>query len=401
MCQCWYFGQRTCSRSVWGHRETCTGARAGWDEKQLFSLRAGETISSQEADDSDGPIVEYSFSAKKDDLDDNSRTNEEVQHLRVLILLDCFCPYHGIYLAQHVLQTYPNVAVVFCVSDYLKKYLQVTDPDNDQWHSDATSMPTPENLEEWKQKIAQGYSQNHSRQGPVELEIIGVYCESDSGLADAERLRERLNVTCRDDPMRLEARRNKYLMNERVREHGLEVCQQRLCKSLGETKTFSQTLFATSPTGRVVVKPVRGVATESVYLCSSLEEVSDAWDKITATKVFGSSENVTHNSVLVQEFLEGTEYALDVISRNGTHKVAAIWRYDKRPGAPGTGAAFCYFQTKLIDAEQEEDSRVVGMIADYIMSALDALGVRVCLKRFLSDLFVWSLDCMRLARIFL
>ena len=33
---------------------------------------------------------------------------------------------------------------------------------------------------------------------------------------------------------------------------------------------------------------------------------------------------------LIQEFAKGTEYAVDIVPKNGEHKVASLWRYDKR-----------------------------------------------------------------------
>ena len=45
---------------------------------------------------------------------------------------------------------------------------------------------------------------------------------------------------------------------------------------------------------------------------------------------------LANTSVLLMEFLEGTEFVVDTCSRDGAHKVTAIWRYEKRAfhGAP-------------------------------------------------------------------
>jgi hypothetical protein len=298
-----------------------------------LTLRAGESSPLT------GPVVEYS--------------DEESPPTRALIFMDCFCRYHGVYMASRALE-YKGVAVVFCLSDYLRGYLMATEPDDrDRW--EAARMPTTlEEVDEWKRRL-----------GGVEL--VGLFCESDSGLADAELGRSRLAVTCQDEPAILEARRNKYLMNEMVGKSGLQVVKQCLCQSKEQAQTFAKELLSTS--GRVVVKPIRGVASESVYLCEDLDQVKDAWNNITSTNVFGTQEQ--HSSCLVQEFLDGTEYALDVVSRDGSHKVAAIWKYDKRPA---NGAAFCYFKTELIDSACDPACQA---IVEYTNKALSALGVRV------------------------
>jgi len=34
-----------------------------------------------------------------------------------------------------------------------------------------------------------------------------------------------------------------------------------------------------------------------------------------------------NDSAVVQEYLQGTEYVVDTISRNGEHKLVALWAY--------------------------------------------------------------------------
>ena len=279
---------------------------------------------------------------------------------KALILMDVFCPYHGGYLANRAREI-PGVAVVYLLSEYLFGYLQRTSNlEEEQASIEAMRLPgSPAEIEEWKKALGDDDS----------LKLVAVYCESDAGLADAERLRDWLQVECLDDPVIHEARRNKYLMQEAVRNNagGLAVAKQKLCETADEARAFAGELFAKQQR-RVVVKPIRGVASESVYLCQNLQEVDEAWNKIISTSVYGSGTQ--HANVLVQEFLNGTEYAVDVVSRNGDHKIAAIWRYDKRPA---NGAAFCYFKTELVDAEMDES---VVEICTYIKSALTALGVK-------------------------
>lgn len=37
-----------------------------------------------------------------------------------------------------------------------------------------------------------------------------------------------------------------------------------------------------------------------------------------------------NDGALCQEFLRGTEFVIDGVSRDGVYKVVAIWQYDKR-----------------------------------------------------------------------
>lgn len=79
--------------------------------------------------------------------------------------------------------------------------------------------------------------------------------------------------------------------------------------------------------------------------------------------------NVLYLFQLVQEFAAGTEYAIDIVSKDGHHKIAALWRYDKRQA---NGAPFVYFATELVDAQTPEGR----IVCDYAMKALDALGLK-------------------------
>lgn len=311
-----------------------------------FRLRAGGSSSTLVAERNAVPLqpaIDY----------DDDRSPE-----RVLILMDGFCPYHGGYLASRA-KDVPGVAIIHVLSDYLLGYLENT-PEataNDELLEHWRSMRfprTPEEIQDWKSKL------------PASTKLVGVYCESDSGLADAEQLRQLLQVQCTDIPIVHEARRNKFIMQETIKSAGLVGVTQKLCQSMEETLAFAKHLLMDQE--RVVLKPFRGVASESVFLCQTIPEVQDAWEKITSTSIFGSAGR--HENVLVQEFLPGVEYAVDVVSRNGHHKVAAIWRYDKRPA---NDAAFCYFKTELVDAVIDDN---VPSICNYVDSALTALGVK-------------------------
>jgi len=366
----------------------CCPTSKKWQQPlSLHRLRAGGNGDTNNRDDEGSGsgslrqpqrrvVVDYD---PADSSSDREQQGGPTTPRRVLVAMDCFCPYHGVYLANQVRRRFPrDVAVAYVLSDYLRAFLSATQPDDvEQWN--AAKMPaTKEEADEWKAAVLRrccgGDADSTVAVGGVEF--VGVYCESDSGLEDAERLRELLQVRCRDDPPVLDARRHKYRMNERVRTatstetssspSPLPVVDQRLCDSLSSAKDFAKPYFDRGQ--RVIVKPYRGVATESVYLCSSDDQVEVAWSAIVSSNVFGSRER--HDSVVVQEFLAGTEYAVDVVTRNGQHKVAAIWRYDKRPA---NGAAFCYFRTELVDQGTDPNAAAV---VDYVKSCLTALGVR-------------------------
>jgi ATP-grasp domain len=331
-----------------------------------------------------------------DDVDEISNTAGPYQ---VIIIMDGFCHYHGQYIADRAMTSKGNGVVIINVcSNYLAEILIA----NNQ--ADASDIPripnSPIEAEQWKEQLYETIQSmvpknkiNEFTNIAVRRDMIirAVYCESDSGLADAEMLRQLLQVECHDEPTIFEGRRNKHLMHQTVSNsivNGLinpvvSIPKQKLCSSQDEAIQFAQTELSFGSGTKVVVKPIRGVASESVYLCSDIEQVKQSYDAITSTGIFGSLNQTNHQSVLVQEYINGIEYAIDVVSKNGTHKIAAIWKYDKRPNNSAkydkrpnntANASFCYYQTKLVDSSTDPEH--VQALCQAVIPTLDVLGVR-------------------------
>lgn len=296
------------------------------------------------------------------DISEQSEDAPTTQPRRILIAMDCLCDYHGGYLSHRALDI-PDIAVVHVLSSYLSSYLQVTGAADDE---DLQARQRPLTETEASSFLASIGGEN--------VEVVAVYCESDAGLQDAEELRALLlgSSYWQDAPIVEPARRDKNLMYSKVAQAGLHVAKSQLCDSLEQAMEFAETQLSRKRTNTdrpmVVVKPFRGVASESVALCTSREEVEAAWNTITSSQVYGSKER--HSNVLVQEFLDGIEYALDVVSRNGEHKVMAVWRYVKKPA---NGAPFCYYKTELVDSTMDSN---VEAICEYTLNVLNALGIR-------------------------
>jgi hypothetical protein len=269
---------------------------------------------------------------------------------RALVLMDVFCDYHGMYLAHRAKHVY-GVAIISVFSDYMKGGFERQEEGTYDENVMTMCMPSADQVDEWCQPL-QGY------------ELVAISCESDSGLVDAERLGELLKLKHHNGIN--EARRNKYLMLEAVGAAGLPVVQQRLCSAVEEACEFARELGMGEQAKCVVVKPIRGVASDDVFLCKDLASVQLAFKTIHGSTVFGSPRE-KHKTVLVQEFAVGQEFAIDIVSKDGQHKVAAIWIYDKRPA---NGASFVYYSTQLYDGE------LAPAIYDYAVKSLDALGLR-------------------------
>ena len=67
-----------------------------------------------------------------------------------------------------------------------------------------------------------------------------------------------------------------------------------------------------------MVKPNESAGTDSVFLCNTPEEVQTAFSSI-----HGHNNGLGHQNsgALCQEFLSGTEFVIDGVSRDGVYKV--------------------------------------------------------------------------------
>ena len=284
--------------------------------------------------------------------------------IKAIVIMDGFSPYHGQYLSHAARYIY-GAAVIHVLSNFITRYMYQVQEQTDHLSSRLPDLEKGSDVEVWSALL------------PSSMEICGIFCESDSGLEDAERLGLALGLYphCHDGVNY--ARRDKYLMNQVVSEvGGLDIVKQKSCRTLEEAETFARDLGLNENDGGeksspfVVVKPLRGVASDDVHLCSNLTTLRKAFSKIINSSVFGSPTAAKHDQVLVQEFAQGVEYAVDVVCRDGDRKVAALWRYDKRAV---NGAPFVYFGTELISADKEG---VETEVCNYVFNALEALGVR-------------------------
>lgn len=196
------------------------------------------------------------------------------------------------------------------------------------------------------------------------VRLLGVIAGAETGVVLADRLSERMGLTT-NGTSGSEARRNKYLMGEKIRRAGLRTVKQRSVTKWSQIVEFIEQELKPSPF-RVIVKPVESAGSDDVTLCTSMEEVKRAFGNIQG-KINGLG--LENTATLVQEFLEGTEYVVDTVSRDGVHKVVAVWEYDKRVV---NGAPFVYYGVLLRPAAGE----VLTAVVDYVLQVLDALEIR-------------------------
>ena len=193
------------------------------------------------------------------------------------------------------------------------------------------------------------------------FEIIAVIPGAETGVELADSISSRMGLRTNGEAKSL-ARRNKYFMGEAVRSSGVRAVKQSKCTSASEVSAFLTTLTAVPL--KCVVKPVQSAGTDDVFLCASEEEALTAFERIYGKR---NGLGLINESVLVQEYLVGKEYVIDKVSRDGEHKLVAIWEYDKRFI---NNANFVYFGMKLMSPDSEKMQSMVRY-ADFVLDALD------------------------------
>lgn len=108
-------------------------------------------------------------------------------------------------------------------------------------------------------------------------------------------------------------------MGEKVRDAGVRAVKQKLCLTLEELHEFLGTISrGDGGILKSVVKPVQSAGSDDVFLCTTVTQAENAFNRILG-KMNGLG--LLNTSVLVQEFLEGKEYVVDKVSKDGVHKV--------------------------------------------------------------------------------
>ncbi|KAJ1463261.1 ATP-grasp domain-containing protein [Pelagophyceae sp. CCMP2097] len=134
-----------------------------------------------------------------------------------------------------------------------------------------------------------------------------------------------------------EARRNKWDMGEKVRAAGVRAVRQlRACEwppvEQWLRDEWAPLVDVDSPDLHfavpMIVKPLESAGSDGVTACRSVADVREAVQTLVGKT---NGLGLVNDGVLVQEFLQGDEFVVDGIQRNGERKVSGLWSYDRRP----------------------------------------------------------------------
>jgi len=185
---------------------------------------------------------------------------------------------------------------------------------------------------------------------------------AETGVRLADELNEHLQLPYRNDIEKSTARRNKYDMIHRITQAQLLAAQQFIADTWERAETWI------NDHGRfpVVVKPLESAGADGVFICEDLRAC-----EVAVGKLLGATNklSIPNHQVLIQEYLAGVEYVVNIVSLNGQQLVTEVVRYQKQRTESG---GVLYDIDELIDADSPEYSSLV----DYTRAVVRTLGIR-------------------------
>ncbi|MFD5017137.1 ATP-grasp domain-containing protein [Streptomyces chartreusis] len=182
----------------------------------------------------------------------------------------------------------------------------------------------------------------------------------ESGVGVADHLAQRLGLHTRNGIERTEAKRHKAAMVDTLRTAGLRHARSQQVTTAAEAMAFA----ARGEGYPIVLKPLQGAGTLGVQVAHSDDDAVAYFAKnVGSADMWG---NINTN-FLAQEFLIGEEYMVDTISAAGHHRVAEVWRADKRV----IDGSRVYDLSLLLPPTDP----VSTVLSDYVFAVLDAFAI--------------------------
>jgi biotin carboxylase len=198
--------------------------------------------------------------------------------------------------------------------------------------------------------------------------ILAVLAGAETGVELADRLSTALG-TRSNGLASMGLRQSKFEAAMAVQKAGVRVPRQ--CRATNEeevTAFWSEMTAAAGSQVRCVLKPENSIEGDSVTLCDSLESALKTFRKIYGQ--FNMLSRVNAGVLCMERVVNGTEYTIDTVSRNGESKVVAIWEIDKTAITP---ALSMVYGMRLRDLTH--DPALMAALGGVTTAVLPALGI--------------------------
>ncbi|KUI97647.1 ATP-grasp domain-containing protein [Vibrio sp. MEBiC08052] len=194
-----------------------------------------------------------------------------------------------------------------------------------------------------------------------EYSIKAIIAGSEGAVELADTLNEAIGLTFSNDFSLSNARRDKYVMQQTLKQAGVPSIRQ----AKVSTKTELSNCLSDIADWPVVIKPLKSAGTDGVSICYSMKSAQEAFDHIIdKLDMFGQ----TNTSVLCQEFLEGVEYVVNGVARNNNYFFTELYESKKRfvDGNP-------VYDEQILRYVNDE---CYSSLTDYTQLACQALGIK-------------------------
>jgi len=191
-------------------------------------------------------------------------------------------------------------------------------------------------------------------------EVVAVICGGETGIKLADALSEHMGLRGNSTQNGMENRRDKLVQQNAVKAAGLRSVRSACGTMWEQVEAFTRT-----EEFPIIVKPVESAGSDGVKLCHTVEEARAHFELLMKSQ---RKCGAVGAAVLLQEFLRGTEYIIDHVSRDGVHKTTLVWVYDRRPA---NGADFVCFGQNVVRSDSPEAQELIK----YTRGCLDALNI--------------------------
>merc|ERR1712048_361058 len=195
------------------------------------------------------------------------------------------------------------------------------------------------------------------KEAAASMPIVACIVGGESGVTLADKLSCELNVVSNGIFFGGD-RRNKSVQQKAIKAASLRAVREACGKTYSEVEWFVQ-----NESFPIVVKPVESCGSDGVKICRTEAEVQEHFNLLMEGQRKVGAQGA---AVLCQEFLKGTEYVVDHVSRDGVHKTMMVWVYDKQPT---NGGDFVYYGMIPVDSASDE----AKVLISYTRAVLDAL----------------------------
>ena len=169
------------------------------------------------------------------------------------------------------------------------------------------------------------------------LDTFAIACGCELGVPLTDKLAKAIGASG-NSPNTTDLRRDKSLMQAALGKNNVRHIRSRRIRTSAEAIEFADEI-GNYP---IVLKPILSSGSDGLHFCRNKSELEKWTSNMLGQKNWSGSIN---QELLVQEYISGTEYIINCISRNGTHVMTDMWVYNKV--AVGD-SGICYDSIRLI-----------------------------------------------------